>query len=263
VADAKHRGLQGARVYSATTAAHACLLGASVAPSASQRAWDTASGVFASAAQAVDAADAPETVKTDGGQATQGAWTALGTPSPGRRCCLPAWLTIRARATSTRGDALAQVHKRVWTAYHAPSTRACSQRLRRLRAWAPTARPAGVRQRSTLDGCGKRARFRTLDAHPAAQRTSNRVDRLLQFVARALFHAPYFHGMPDAAESRVRACALLWHCCPSSPQPVRKHAGHAGPAERLNGKRYADNWREHLLVCGSMNGVEQDPQNPL
>jgi hypothetical protein len=34
-------------------------------------------------------------------------------------------------------------------------------------------------------------------------------------------------------------------------------------AERLNGKRYADNWLENLLVCGSMNGVEQDPQNPL
>jgi hypothetical protein len=31
----------------------------------------------------------------------------------------------------------------------------------------------------------------------------------------------------------------------------------------LNGKRYADNWLENLLVSGSMNGVEQDPQNPL
>ncbi len=30
-----------------------------------------------------------------------------------------------------------------------------------------------------------------------------------------------------------------------------------------NGKRYADNWLENLLVSGSMNGIEQDPQNPL
>jgi hypothetical protein len=35
------------------------------------------------------------------------------------------------------------------------------------------------------------------------------------------------------------------------------------PSRTFNGKRYADNWLENLLVCGSMNGVEQDPQNPL
>jgi hypothetical protein len=79
----------------------------------------------------------------------------------------------------------------------------------------------------------------------------------------SFFHAQYFHGMSDSAESRVRALALLWNFCPSSPQTVRKHAGQAWPAERLSGKRYADNWLENLLVSGSMNGVEQDPQNPL
>jgi hypothetical protein len=89
------------------------------------------------------------------------------------------------------------------------------------------------------------------------------VDRLMKFLDRAFFNAQYFHGRPDSAESRVRALALLWNFCPSSPQTVRKHAGQACPAERLNGKRYADNWLENLLVSGSMNGVEQDQQNPL
>ena len=70
-------------------------------------------------------------------------------------------------------------------------------------------------------------------------------------------------AIPDSAESRVRALALLWNFCPSSPETVRKYAGQACPAERLNGKRYADNWLENLLVSGSMNGVEQDPQSPL
>jgi hypothetical protein len=56
VADAKHSGLQGERVYIATTAAHDGSLGASVAPSASQVDVEKASGVFASEAQAVDAA---------------------------------------------------------------------------------------------------------------------------------------------------------------------------------------------------------------
>ena len=115
----------------------------------------------------------------------------------------------------------------------------------------------------TLDWCEKRNQFSKSYDHPGAHRTSNMVDRLMKFLDRAFFHAQYFHGMPDAAESRVRALALLWNFCPSSPQTVRKHAGQACPAERLNGKRYAENWLENLLVCGSMNGVEQDPQNPL
>ena len=55
VAEETQRWLQGERVDSATTAAHDGLLGASVALSASQRALDKASGVCASAAQALEA----------------------------------------------------------------------------------------------------------------------------------------------------------------------------------------------------------------
>ena len=73
MAEEKHSWLQGERVYIATTAAHDGILGASVALSASQAALEKASGVFASAAQALDAEYAPETVNTDGWQATQGA----------------------------------------------------------------------------------------------------------------------------------------------------------------------------------------------
>jgi hypothetical protein len=263
VADEKHSWLKGERVYIATTAAQDCILGASVAPSASQVDLEKAYGVFASEAQAVDAEYAPETVNTDGWQATQGAWKALFTQITVILCFLHAFLKIRDQATKTLGNAFAQVQKRVWEAYHAPSKRAFSQRLRRLRAWAATALPdCGMKSR-TLALCEKRDQFSKGYDHPQAQRTSNMVDRLMKFLDRAFFHAQYFHGMPDSAESRVRALALLWNFCPSSPETVRKYAGQACPAERLNGKRYADNWLENLLVSGSMNGVEQDPQNPL
>jgi hypothetical protein len=263
VADEKHRWLKGERVYIATTAAQDCILGASVAPSASQVNLEKAYGVFASEAQAVDAKYAPETVNTDGWQATQGAWKALFTQITVILCFLHAFFKIRDQATKTLGNAFAQVQKRVWEAYHAPSKRAFSQRLRRLRAWAATALPdCGMRSR-TLALCEKRDQFSKSYDHPQAQRTSNMVDRLMKFLDRAFFNAQYFHGMPDSAESRVRALALLWNFCPSSPETVRKYAGQACPAARLNGKRYANNWLENLLVCGSMNGVEQDPQNPL
>jgi hypothetical protein len=55
----------------------------------------------------VEAADAPETVNTDGWQATQGAWKALFTPITVILCFLQACLNIRDRATKTLGAAFA------------------------------------------------------------------------------------------------------------------------------------------------------------
>jgi hypothetical protein len=82
VADEKHSWLKGNRVYIATTAAKDCILGASVAPSASQTDLEKAYGIFASEAKALDADYAPDTVNTDGWSATQNAWHALFKPVP-------------------------------------------------------------------------------------------------------------------------------------------------------------------------------------
>ena len=263
VADEKHSWLKGERVYIATTAATDCILGASVAQSASQTDLESAYGVFASEAQVLDADYAPETVNTDGWQATQNAWKALFKQITVILCFLHAFLKIRDRTTKALGEVGQAVHKRVWDAYHAPTKRAFSQRLRRLKEWAEKAVPDGAMKDHTLDLCDKRDEFSESYDHRDAHRTSNMVDRLMKFLDRAFFNAQYFHGFPESAESRVRALALLWNFCPSSPETVRKYAGQACPAERLNGKRYADNWLENLLISGSMNGVEQDPQNPL
>jgi hypothetical protein len=263
VADEKHSWLKGERVYIATTAAQDCILGASVAKSSAQADLEKAYGVFAREAQAVDADYVPQTVNTDGWQATQGAWKALFENVTLILCFLHAFLKIRDRTTKALGEVGQAAHKRVWEAYHAPTKRAFSQRLRRLKEWAEKALPDCVMKGPTLDLCDKRNQFSESYHHPDAHRTSNMVDRLMKFLDRAFFNAQYFHGLPDSAESRVRALALLWNFCPSSPETVRKYAGQACPAERLNGKRYADNWLENLLVSGSMNGVEQDQQNPL
>jgi hypothetical protein len=124
VADEKHRWLKGQRVYLATTAAKACILGASVAPSASQTDLEKAYGVFASEARAVDADYAPETVHTDGWPATQNAWKALFNQITVILCFLHAFINIRDRAKNAFGDLGQEVQKRVWEAYHAPSKRA-------------------------------------------------------------------------------------------------------------------------------------------
>jgi hypothetical protein len=86
---------------------------------------------------------------------------------------------------------------------------------------------------------------------------------LMPLLDRACWNAQDVHGTFEAAESRGRALALLGNFCPSSPGTVRQYHGHACPAERLHGKRYAENGLGNVLISGSMNGVEMDQQNPL
>ena len=263
VADEKHSRLDGEKIYIATTAGEGCILGASVSESASEAALTKAYQVFAEEARAVDPAYAPETVNTDGWAATQGAWKRLFPNITVILCFLHAFLKIRDRATKALAEYFEQVGQTVWRAYRAPSKAAFAQRLRRLREWAEQTLPDSPMKRHTLELCDKRAQFSRSYDHARAHRTSNLVDRLMKFLDRACFNAQYFHGTVAAAEQRVRALALLWNFCPSSPATVKKHHGQRCPAERLNGKRYADNWLENLLVSGSMNGLRYHQQNPL
>jgi hypothetical protein len=263
VADEKHSRLDGEKIYLATTAGEGCILGASVSDSASEAALTDAYGVFAEEARELDPAYAPETVNTDGWAATQGAWQCLFPRITVILCFLHAVLKIRDRATIALAECFEPVGNKVWRAYRAPSKAAFAQRLRRLREWAQQTLPDGPMKHHTLDLCDKRERFSRSYDHAHAHRTSNLVDRLMRFLDRACFNAQYFHGTLASAELRIRALALLWNFCPSSPETVKKHQGQHCPAERLNGKRYVENWLENLLVSGSMNGLRHHQQNPL
>ncbi len=263
VADEKHSRLAGEKIYIATTAAEGCILGASVTDSASELALSQAYGKFAEEAKALNPDYAPETLNTDGWAATQGAWKRLFPSITLVLCFLHAFLKIRDRATQVLGEYFEPLSTRVWQAYRAPSKARFAQRLRRLREWAERPLPDSPMKTHTLDLCSKRARFSRSDDHQRAHRTSNLVDRLMKFLDRACFNAQYFHGTLASAELRVRALALLWNCCPSSPATVKKYHGQRCPAERLNGRRYTQNGLENLLVSGSMNGLKYHQQNPL
>jgi len=263
VADEKHSWLGGERVYIATTAGQGCLLGASVSTSASQEDLTQAYGVFAKECRDVDPAYTPASVNTDGWKATQGAWKALFPRICVVLCFLHAFLKVRDRATKALAGVFRQVGEKIWHAYEAPSKRSFAQRLRRLKAWAETVLPESMMKQHTLELCDKRAQFIVSYDHAHAHRTSNMVDRLMRFIDRACFNAQYFHGTSVSAERRVRALALLWNFCPSSPSTVKKYHGKRCPAERLSGTRYAHNWIENLIVSGSMNGFIGHQQNPL
>jgi hypothetical protein len=151
VADEKHSWLKGERVYIATTAAKDCILGASVSQRASQADLEKAYGVLANEAKALDADYAPETVNTDGWQATQNAWNALFHQITVVLCFLHAFIKIRDRPKKSFGELGQELQRRVWEAYHATSQRAFSQRLRRLRAWASDTLPDSEMKQKTLD----------------------------------------------------------------------------------------------------------------
>ncbi len=96
--------------------------------------------------------------------------------------------------------------------------------------------------------------FKRAYHHPAAYRTSNALDRLMNYQDRLLYAMQYFHGTPASATLYVRAMALLWNFHPYDRKTQAKYGVQASPFERANGFRYHENWLENLLIAASLNG---------
>jgi hypothetical protein len=133
VADEKHTGLEGEKVYVATTAAGGSILGAELAESASAEALEKAYGVFAAEAWLVDEDYAPETVCTEGGEATQSAWEKNFAALTVILCFLHSVLMLWDRCTKNRP---LRAEVTAWRIYHAATRAQFGQRIRRFRAWA-------------------------------------------------------------------------------------------------------------------------------
>ncbi|MDS4019239.1 MAG: type I restriction-modification system subunit M N-terminal domain-containing protein [Candidatus Competibacter sp.] len=120
--------------------------------------------------------------------------------------------------------------------------------------------PDSPMKRHTLDLCAKRAQFGRSYEHVRAHRTSNLVDRLMKFLdERALTRST-----ATACWLRPNYACARWPCCgTSAPRRRAPYHGQRCPAERLNGKRYVDDWLENLLVSGSTSGFRRYQQNPL
>jgi len=122
----------------------------------------------------------PETVNTDGWEHTQTAWQTLFPGIQVILCFLHTVLGIRkcCRRTPTL---LQEVTSRLWCIYKAPSKRQFSQRLRRIQEWAKKhVEPETVRQK-LLNLKAKSAKFQKAYDFPDAYRTSNSLDRLMNY----------------------------------------------------------------------------------
>jgi hypothetical protein len=88
------------------------------------------------------------------------------------------------------------------------------QRLRRLKEWVnvtPLPEPVLQKLQSLIANA---PRFQLTFEFPQAYRTSNQVDRLMNYQDRLLYAMQYFHGTKAAIRQAGRAMAMLWNFHP-------------------------------------------------
>ncbi|MEK6655047.1 MAG: hypothetical protein AABY92_07880 [Thermodesulfobacteriota bacterium] len=253
LADEKHTRLGGEKVYVATTVAQECILGAEVVPQADTPTLTYGYQVFRQEAGDLDPEYTPRTVTTDKWAATRLAWKGLFPLSTLLLCFLHAVLKIKNRC---RNDPplWTQLREKVWHVYGAPTLAAFAQRLRRLREWATPQPLLASAKEKVLELCDHATDFKKAYAHPGAYRTSNALERLMNYQDRLLYAMQYFHGQPASASLYARAMALVWNFHPYDQRTQKKYGPRASPFERVNGFRYHDNWLENMMIAASMKG---------
>jgi hypothetical protein len=262
VADEHHQTRNAAKVFIATVVAEGCCLGACVVDACDEEALSKGYGIFRQEAQDVEAAYAPQTVNTDGWQATQLAWSTLFPLVVVLRCFLHGWLSIRDGCR--KHPLFHALSEKVWQAYHASDRRTFAQRLRRLREWAERTLSGEILAR-TLRLCARGAAYGVAYRHPNGYRTSAALDRVMRSMNTYFVGCQHLHGGAAATQLHSRAWALLHNFAPWSPQAQRANNGYRWPAERLNRHCYHDNWLQNLLVSASLAGYRHrsaPPQTP-
>jgi len=256
VADEKHTRLKGEKVYVPTTAANGCILGASVVSSPAADDLGTGYGDFAAEARELDPSYSPESVCTDGWEATWNAWWRLFPAITVLLCYLHSAIKIRDCRTSDHSLRFETLTK-VWEAFRATTKASFSQRIRRLRQWSSANLPAGRLREAVAKLCGKRAFFAMAYDFVNPYRTSNTVDRLMNYQDRLLYAMRYFHGDLASARLAVRAMAMLWNFHPYGARLRRRDGQRRSPFADLNGFEYHSNWLHNVLIASSLGGHRQ------
>jgi hypothetical protein len=101
---------------------------------------------------------------------------------------------------------------------------------------------------------GKSRFFQRAFDFPDAYRTTNQVDRPMNYLDLSLYAMQDFHGSWKSAEQSSRTMALLWNFHPFCRKTRQQMGGCLCPFEQLNGFRYHDNWVRNLLIASLLNG---------
>jgi hypothetical protein len=255
LADEHHQRRDGEKNYIATTVGAGCCLGAALSQTADAEGLQAAYGVFKQEAEDVQPGYRPQTVSVDGWAATGQAWQALFPLVALLRCFLHGWLSIRSRGKLN--EAFAELSKRVWEAFAAPSRRSFAQRMRRLWEWAQANVKGAWLLGQVEKLCKRKGEYGQAYGHPGGHRTSNMLDRLMRSMSRYFEDCQHLHGSREAVALHCRAWALLYNFRPWHPATERVNNGWRSPAERLNKHRYHGDWLQNLLVSASLGGYRR------
>lgn len=253
VADEKHSWRLGERVFIPTTVGSGCFLGVDIVASAETPELVSGYGRFQDEALALNCNYQPQTVTTDGWEHTQAAWKTLFPGIAIILCFLHSVLDMQQRCRKSK-PIWKKLTGRLWHIYKAPNKRHFAQRLRRLREWAQTKLNQKTLVHRVLKLKGKSHQFQVAYDYPEAARTSNMLDRLMNYQDRLLYTMQYFHGSEASARLHVRAMALIWNFHPYGSTTIASDPYRCSPFKDLNGFEYHDNWLCNLLIAGSMNG---------
>lgn len=253
VADEKHSWLSGERIYIPTTVAAGCILGVDLVESADTKALVKGYERFRAEAIALHPDYQPQTVNTDGWNHTQAAWQTLFPGITIVLCFLHVVLNIQQRCRRSK-VLFRKLTGRLWHIYKAATKRHFAQRLRRLREWATVKAKQQTVHQKLLNLRTKSVKFQAAYDHPNAYRTSNMLDRLMNYQDRLLYSMQYFHGTVASARLQLRAMALIWNFHPYGSRTKFNYPSRSSPFKDLNGFQYHDNWLHNLLIASSMNG---------
>jgi hypothetical protein len=254
LADEKVTWLNGEEVVIATTVGNDCVLGASVALGIDTPNLTEAYQHFKDEALQLEPSYQPETVNTDGWEATQKAWHSLFSLIIIIECFLHAFIKIRGRGRHLK-ETFRQLSQKVWEVYHAVDANAFRSQIAELLPWAET-NTTGYVLEAVRKLCSKVDRFALAYDYPGAHRTSNMLDRHMNLMDRWLFSSRFFHGHWSSSERSIRAWALLHNFGPYCPR-ARAMQPFSSPAHKLNGFIYHANWLHNLMISTSMSGVRR------
>jgi hypothetical protein len=253
LSDEKHTQWLGNKAYVATTVASGCFLGVEFSHTAATADLQTAYGVFAQEARDHHETYQPKTVNTDGWESTQIAWGRLFPGVTLILCFLHSILAIGQGCRSQRA-LWHTLMGLLWAVYHALNAPEFIARLRELQVWAIGQSLPDKTLTKILRLSLKASEFTIAYDFPDAHRTSNMLDRLMNYQDRILYSMQYFHGHRNSANLCLRAMAMLWNFHPYTrrSQPTAQAA--LSPFAELNGFCYHTLWLRNFLIASSMNG---------
>ncbi len=190
---------------------------------------------------------------TDGWEATSSAWKELFGGITLILCFLHEVLKIR-EVCRSKPEQCQNLCQKLWKVYQGNTKREFAQRLRRFLEWVKAQKLSEVLISKVRRIHLKSHLFQTALDFPTAYRTSNQVDRPMDYFDRVLYAMQYFHGNLTSARLTVRSLAVLWNFRPYCRKTRARKQGQLCAFESLNGFRYHDNWLRNLLIASSLNG---------